>query len=67
MDRLTKSLDNFTVEVYDLDGKEYVDICRVGIKGNKPSVTFLKGDNAAAVGFISQVAELLGVGPVTIK
>ena len=65
--RITLSMDNFTVEVYDVNGVEQVDISRVGIKGGKPGLSFKKGDNAAAVGFLAQIAELLGVGPLTIK
>ena len=64
--RLVISLDNFTIEVYEFNGATHVDICRCGIAGGKPGLTFKKGDTAPATGFLSQIAELLGVGPITI-
>jgi len=62
----TKSIDSFTIEVYDLNGVDYVDVSHCRIGGQKPAMTFIKGDSAAAARFLTQLAELLGVGLITI-
>ena len=59
--RLCKSLDTFTVEVYEFNGVAHIDICRCGIHGNKPGLTFKRGDQAPAVAFLKSMADLLGV------
>ncbi len=65
--QLTRSIDTFIVEVYDLNGVEYVDISRQGIRGGKNSMTFRKGDSAGVAGFLNQLGELFGIGLITIK
>jgi len=64
--RLTRSIDTFTVEVYNLNGAEYVDIIRTGLRGTRADATFLKGDSAGAAGFLSQLSKLFGTGLITI-
>ena len=59
--RLVRSLDTFTVGVYDFNGVAHVDISRCGIHGAKPGLTFKRGDQAPAVAFLKQMADLLGV------
>ncbi len=57
-----KSLDNFTIEVFEQDGLDYVDIHRTDKDGkNYPGLCFKKGDAHAAEKFLLSVAELVGV------
>ena len=57
----TKSLDVFEIEIYESAGKDFVSISRSDHKGRNPGMTFKKGDNTAAVIFLTQIAKLLGV------
>jgi hypothetical protein len=57
---ITKSIDSFTIEITDYAGTEQVDISRFGVAGAKPEISFVKGDSAAAAGFLSGLAELMG-------
>lgn len=65
--RYTKSIDNFTIEIYDLNGIDRVDIHRHCLAGDKPEISFMKGDNAAISGFLSQLSELMGGRLISIK
>jgi hypothetical protein len=57
---ITKSIDSFTIEITECDGVQQVDISRFGVAGAKPEISFIKGDSAAAAGFLSGLAELMG-------
>jgi hypothetical protein len=61
----TRSIDTFTIEIANYAGRDYVEISRANLKGNPASLIFPVGDEPAACGFLSQVAELLGVKIVT--
>lgn len=63
---ITKSIDTFTIEVYQINGSDYVDIRRSNLSASKPDITFLKGESAGAAAFLAQLAELFGVGKITI-
>ena len=59
---LTKSIDTFTVEVYeDENRKTFIRIARVDTHTRHPCMLFEKGDEAAAHKFMGQIAALLGV------
>jgi len=64
--RLTKSIDTFTIEVYNLNGIDYVEINPCGLRGQQDEIRFIKGDSAGAAGFLSQLSELFGTGLITI-
>jgi len=64
--RLTKSIDTLTIEVYNLNGVDYVDIIKTGLRGDRADITFMKGDSAGGAGFLSQLSELFGTGLITL-
>ena len=57
--RMIRSLDNFSIEVYDLKGVTYVDIVRHGIRGEQNSIDFKKGEQEPAIAILKQIAGLL--------
>jgi hypothetical protein len=63
----TVSIDNISIEIYESRGEEFVAISRQDSKGSKPGLLFKRGDNAPAVCFLTQIAELLGVQLVVEK
>ncbi len=57
----TKSLDNIIFEVIEENGQECVSYCRQTSSGKyMPGMEFLKGDKAAAVLVLRQIADLIG-------
>jgi len=59
---LTKSLDDFVIEVFENGNhKEFIRISRHDIRNRHPGMLFEKGDEAAAHQFMGQIAALLGV------
>ena len=65
--RITKSIDNFSIEIYDLNGRDRVEIHRHYLTDPKTEIDFEKGDNAAIAGVLSQLSELMGGGLISIK
>jgi len=57
----TRSIDTITIEIACYNGRDYVEISRANLRGMPEPVMFPVGDEPAAYGFLSQVAELLGV------
>jgi len=66
-DKLTRSIDVFSIEVSTGNDGDYIDISRQGIHGTYPGIAFKKGDTPVAVGFMAQIAELLGVELIVKK
>lgn len=58
----TVSYDNFSIEVSEFKGERTIDICRCDKDGKYyDGLCFKHGDQAPAVAFLKQMADLLGV------
>lgn len=63
----TRSLDTFQIEIKTINGRDYVEISRANLNGKTPMRLFPTGCEEPAFGFLSAVAELIGVQIVAVK
>lgn len=63
-ERIIRSIDTFTIEVYEDSNGEHVEISPCSLRGRGAGIEFKKGDPLAGCAFLSKVSKLIGLDEV---
>ena len=62
--RLTVSIDTIYIEVFNDNGREYVEVSPSNLQGRGQGLVFMKGDQKAGCEFLSRISRLIGLDEV---